>query len=142
MAAAVLVIGGALFAYDALVETEEERLEVFVDDVTGSVTRGRVDVARSRWVDLSRQPFEVSAMGQSWLFEEGEEDELTDQASSSLRGIFGTNLRVMSTTMQIEGDTATVTLQLVSRERGLGMVEWRLSKDGEDWLVERLAVRR
>lgn len=140
--AALVVIVGVMFAYDALVETDEERLEVFVEDVTGSVTRGRVDVARSRWVDLSRHPFEVSAMGQTFLYQEGQEDELAEQASSSLRTIFGTNLRVMSTAMQIEGDEATVTLRLISRQRGMGLVEWRLVRDGEEWLVERLAVRR
>lgn len=139
---ALAAIAGILVAYDALVVTEEERLEAFVDDVTGMVTQGRVRGARSRWVDLGRQPLEVSAMGQSLLYREGEEEELAAQSRRALRSMLGTSLRVVSSSIRIEGDTATVDLRLMSRERGFGQAQWRLRRHGEDWLIERLSVRR
>ncbi len=142
LAGALALVGAGALAYDALVETDEERLEVFVDDVTGEVTRGRVQLAQSRWVDLSRQPLEVSALGQSLLYRAGEEAALGARASEALQTLAGANLRVLGSTLAIEGDRATVGLRLLSRERGMSEVEWRLVRDGERWLVARLSVRR
>ncbi len=140
--AAVVAIAAALLAWDALVETDEERLEGFVAEVTGSVSAGRVDAARRRWIDLSRQPFEVSALGESLYYGPGDDAALAERASAVARELSGVDLRTLSRGITVDGDEARITLRLLSRERGMGQVEWRLQRHGDDWLVERLAVTR
>ncbi|MBX3276082.1 MAG: hypothetical protein KF729_37870 [Sandaracinaceae bacterium] len=140
--AAVVVAVLGYLAWDALVETDEERLEGFVADVTGPVAAARVDAARARWVDLDRQPFEVSALGESLYFRAGEDAALGERAARATRELAGADLRALTRAIVVEGDAARVTLRLLSRERGMMQVEWRLRRHGQDWLVERLAVTR
>lgn len=142
VAVGVATMVGILLAWDALGVTDEERLEAFIDDVTGSVGQGRVSAARARWIDLDRQPFEVSAMGRSLLYREGEEADLAERSRTALAGLRGSDLRAFHRRIDIQGDAATVTLRLVSRGQGMGTVEWRLRKHDDDWLLSRLAVTR
>lgn len=139
---ALLVIVAAVLAWDALVVTDEERLEAFVEDVTGAVGPTRVSTARERWIDLSRQPFEASAMGESLFYGPGEDAALAERANAVARELRGVTLRVMSSGITVEGDEATVSLRVLSRERGMGQVEWRLRRHGDDWLAEHLTVMR
>ena len=141
-AAGIAAIVAILLAWDALVVTDEERLEGFVEDVTGPIARGRVSAARERWVDLERQPLEVSALGRSLLYRAGDDEALADEARSALSGLRGTDLTTLSSAIVVEGDEATVTLRLMSRERGMGAVRWELRRHGDDWLAARLAVTR
>ena len=141
-AVAVVAVIGAYALYDALVTTDEERLEVFVEQVTGSVTMPRVDGARRRWVDLERQPLEISALGESLLYRAGEDDALETRSHQALRTLAGSELRLLGSGIEVDGDTATVSLRVISPGQGLGTIEWTLRKHDEDWLVERLVVRR
>ena len=140
LAAAALI--GAWIAYDALTVTDEEIIEGFVDEVTGTVDAPRIQMARDRWVDLDRQPFEVSALGRSLQYGPGEHDALAAEASRALAPMRGANLRVISRSIRVEDDEAEATLRLLSRAQGMGQVSWRLRKHGDDWLVERLSVTR
>jgi len=141
-AAALAAVVGGLFAWDALVVTDEERLEGLVSNVTGRVSGQRTSAAIDRWVDLDRQPLEVSAMGESLHFSAGEDAALAERAGRAVRELRGVTLRAMQTAIVVEGDEATVRLRLFSRERGMSRVEWRLIRHDEDWLVERFALTR
>jgi hypothetical protein len=140
--AAGAAVVGLVVLYDGLVVTDEERLEAFVEDVSGPVDPHRVARARARWVDLERQPFEVSAMGRSLLYRAGDDDALAERARRSLARLRGADLRVLGRAIAVEGDRATVSLRVMSPGRGLGRVEWRLRRHGDDWLAAHLAVRR
>lgn len=142
VAAGVAAIAGALFLWDVLVVTDEERLELFVEDVTGSVGPDRVMNARVRWIDLSRQPFEVSALGQSLLYREGEDDALQERSHTALSSMYGERLRVLTSGIRVEEDRATVTMRVMGDRSGMAQIEWRLRKHGDDWLAERLALTR
>ena len=83
--AALVSIVAALVAWDALVETDEERLAVFADQVTGPISAGRIDAARRRWIDLDRQPFEVSALGESLYYGPGEDAALAVRSARAAR---------------------------------------------------------
>lgn len=139
---AVLALGGVLFLWDVLVVTDEERLELFVEDVTGVVGPDRVMNARVRWTDLSRQPFEISAMGQSLLYREGDDEALQERSQTALRSMYGDRVRPLTSGIRVEGDRATVTMRLMGERSGMAQVEWRLTKHGDEWLLERLAVTR
>lgn len=137
----VIVVGG-LVAYDALVETDEERLERLSDAVSGTLSLERVRGARANWVDLDRQPLEVSALGESWLFREGEREALDDRARVSLGPVLGDRLRVLSSGVEIEGQSATVSMRVLADRGGLYQLAFDLEKVEGDWLIARLAVRR
>lgn len=138
----VLALAGALFLWDVLVVTDEERLELFVEDVTGDVGPDRVMNARVRWVDLDRQPLEISAMGRSLLYRAGEDDALQERSQTALRSMYGERLRALTSGITVDGERATVTLRLMGDRSGLHQVQWRLRKRDDEWLVERLAVTR
>jgi len=142
VAVSVAALIGAFVAYDALTVTDEEIIEGFVDETTGTVDAPRIQMARDRWVDLERQPFEVSAMGRSLQYGAGDDDALAAEASRALAPMRGANLRVLSRSITVEGDQADANVRLLSRARGMGQVSWRLRKHGDDWLVERLSVTR
>lgn len=140
--AVVGLLAGVLVLWDVLVVTDEERLEVFVEHVTGPVSASRVASARARWVDLDRQPLEISALGRSLRYGAGDEEDLTERSHRALEPVFGDRLRVLTDAITVEGDDATVSLRVMSERRGLATLEWRLRRHGDEWLVERLAVRR
>ncbi|MCB9596291.1 MAG: hypothetical protein H6719_26450 [Sandaracinaceae bacterium] len=140
--AAVVAIVAAWLVWDALVITDEERLEVFAEEVTGAVGPARVNGAIARWIDLDRQPFEVSAFGESLYYGPGEDAALAERAAAAVRELRGVNLRRMQTGITVEGDEARVSIRLLSRERGMGRAEWRLRRHGDDWLAEHLTVAR
>jgi hypothetical protein len=142
LGAALVVIIGAYFTYDALVESDEEHLESIGSDVEGTLTLDRARIARSRWIDLDRQPLEVSAMGESWSFEAGETDALDAQTRQSLQPVLRQRLRVLSNGAQIDGDHGRVRMRVMSNDAGFYDLEFDFVKHEGDWLIERVAVHR
>ncbi|MEQ8461262.1 MAG: hypothetical protein RLO52_30490 [Sandaracinaceae bacterium] len=132
----------ALVLYDALVITDEERLEAFVEDVTGRLEPARVAAATDRWVDLERQSLELSALGESRRFDAGDEAELAERRQRALSRFMGDSLRALSTAIEVEDREARVTLRLLGTRTGMATAEWTLHKAGDDWLVQRLRVTR
>lgn len=137
----IAAIGGYL-VHDALTVSDEERLEQLVLDSTGRIGQDRMDAGRRRWVDLRRQPFEVSALGESHHYGEGDDDALEERARQAVRTLARTELRALSSGVEVEGERARVTLRVLGQGQGLGRIEWSLRKHGDDWLAERLSVQR
>lgn len=140
--AGVLAIVGAFVLYDVLIESDEERLEAFVPDVSGSLSLEKLDRAMDRWVDLERQPLEVSALGEARAYGVGDGGALREDAARRLRSLEGTTARVISRAIVVEGDTATITLRLMNEQLGMQTCEWTLERHEDRWLVSRLSVRR
>ena len=138
----VLAIAGALALWDALVVTDEERLEAFIDDVAGPLTPAGVRAARGRWVDLEREPLELSALGRSELFRAGELDALLERADGGLASVYGSSLTVLSHGIDVEGDEATITMRVMSQRLGMMNATWDFARHGDDWLLERAVIRR
>ncbi len=132
----------AAVAYDALVESDEERLEELIEDCTGTMSEARIRDGRARWIDLSRQPFEISGFGEARAYGEGDEDALDERQSEAVRALNGASLRALSSSVSVEGDRGIVTLRILSDRTGMMQVEWTLEKHGDDWLVARLSIRR
>lgn len=132
----------AVVLYDALVVSDEERLERFVDDVAGQVTEGAIAEGRARWVDLDRQPFELHVFGRPALYRAGEDAALDERAREAARLLDGSRLRVLTSGIVIEGDRATVTMRVLDDRNGMSSLDGSFRKHGDDWLLERLAIRR
>jgi len=135
----VVVLGlAAWLAYDALVVTDEERVGELVDDVAG--TMGPDAVTRGlRWVDVERQALEVNAYGDARSYLPGQGAELEARARSALRRFDGTKLRMLRRSVEVSGDQAHVTLQLLADD-GMANVDFALRKRGDDWLLARVYV--
>lgn len=135
------VVGGALL-YDALVLSDEERLEELVAAVSGPVTAARITSARERWIDLERQPFEVSALGRVALYRSGDDAALDERASDAARTLAGSRLRTLTRGIAIDGDRAVVSMRVLDDRSGMAQLEWTLERHGDDWLLARLRVQR
>jgi hypothetical protein len=138
----VLAIAGGALLYDALVVSDEERLEELTADVTGAITRARIASARDQWIDLARQPFEVSALGRVALYRAGDDAALDQRASDAARTLEGSRLRTITSGIVIDGDHAVVTMRVLDDRNGMAHLEWTLERREGDWLLSRLRVQR
>ena len=141
-AAGIAAVVGALALYDALIESDEERVERLVEDVAGPVVPARVAAATARWVDLSRQPLGISALGESLRYGPGDEEAFEERRRRGLAPLSGDQLRVLTHGVEIDGDEARVTMRVLGDRLGMSSVEWTLRRRGDDWLVSRLRVTR
>jgi hypothetical protein len=138
----LLVVGGigvgiaALLVGDALIVTDEEKLEGFVEAVTGEVSATRVGAALE-WVDPASAPVEITAWGDTRLYEDAAE--LRERAQSALRPFHGERLRALRDSISVEDGTADVSLQLLSG-RGLADIDFRLEERDGRWLVTRVRL--
>lgn len=136
---AVAVVVGAFAVSRALVVTDRDRVERFADAVSGEVTPGRIDAAL-RYVDVERQPVEVTAYEAAETYGPGQREALRRRVSEGLRGVMGTRFRVLRRSVTMGPGSASVSLQLYSSE-GAPTTEYVLRKHGDDWLVETARVR-
>lgn len=141
----LVIIGGALaavvgiwWALDALVVTEEERLEAFVDDVTGTVSTERIDRALE-WVDPSTEPVEIRVMGRTSYYEQM--GPLRERARDALAFLEGDDLRTLQQGIEVTEDRAVVSLRLLG-DRGMVQVEFTLRQHGDRWLVAEVQIHR
>lgn len=132
------LVGGMLL-WDALVTTDEERLQTFVDTVTGTMEPATVTEGLT-WVDPDAQPLEVEARGMGKLYRSGDADELQRDAREQLRPFMGDTLRALREAIDVDGDQAAVELKLLTN-RGLVQARFRFVKRRERWLLEKAWVR-
>jgi hypothetical protein len=135
--------GAALIAayliIDGLVVTEQERLEEFSTAVTGMIDTQRIDKALT-YTDPARQPIEVTVRATSHSFDATNPGDLQALAYSSLAPFSGERLTLLQRSIQIKGESATVTLDTLSK-RGRSTVDYDLRKTGDNWIVRRVHVR-
>ena len=121
-----------------LVVTDGERLEAFADSVTGEVSASRIDAALS-YADPSRIPVEVLVADDFEVFGEDQEVDLADRAHDTLAPLEGDDARLLSRTIEIQGDDAHVALRIGTAE-GTIDAQFRLVRRGDGWLVTRVRV--
>ncbi len=140
-----LALAGALLAacvwmiVDYLVVTDAERIQVFLDSVTGEVSSDKIDAALS-WVDTSRQPVEVYVMGRSDLYEDDET--LRTRARESMRRFMGQDLRILGENIEVEGDHAHLHVRVINSQLGMVNANFDFRRRGDDWLVSKVSVTR
>jgi len=133
-----VVIGGLAAVADALVITDQERIEQLVDSLEGEVRDTTLDDAL-HFVETDREPVEVrSAEGTRW-FEDADAD-LARRAREALRPLRGSDIEVLQRTIEIEGDEAHLALRARTR---YGVVDGNVDfvKHGERWLIQRARIR-
>lgn len=133
-----LLVGSVALVADALVVTDEERLEAFVQAVTGEVETRRVDAALA-YAEPARVPVETLVGNDSTYYVEGQEVDLAERARRILAPYTGEDVRLLQKSIEIDDDRALVALRLGTRE-GTSNVQFRLVRRGDGWLVSRVRV--
>ena len=135
---ATFLVGSVAVVADALVVTDQERLESFVDAVTGEVATRRIDAALG-YVDPARVPVEVMVGSDASFYDEGHEVDLAERTRDTLAPFAGDDVRLLQKAIEIEGDRALVALRISTRE-GTADVQFRMVRRGDGWLVSRVRV--
>ncbi len=140
--AAVALVFGVYWIGDALIETDEERLEAVVDLATETMGPDVANRALA-WTDPEAQPVELSALGMTRTYDDRNADELGPDARSRLSRFYGQSFTALSSAIEVVDDRATVSMRLMG-EGGMMQVEVRLVRADEDadWLVSHVRVGR
>lgn len=134
--AIVTLIGGVSAAADAVVFTDEERLEDFVEAVTGDVASDRIDNALE-WVDPDREAVEVSQGREVRRYEDGESVELAVHARELLAPFEGNHAVLLQDSIDIEGERARVTVRMRTGD-GVLNVRFDMVRHEDGWFVRRV----
>lgn len=139
IAAAAVGVVAAAVAADWLIVTDEERLEDFVDAVTGRIDHERIDRALG-WTDPAKQPLELTFRGHSLLFDQENAGDLRPKAYTHLSAYQGERLNLMHKSIEVQGAQARVMVDTLSR-RGRTTVDFDLRKLDDRWVVSSVRVR-
>jgi hypothetical protein len=107
----VLSLSGVAVAADALVVTEREQLETFLDDVTRPRLDERLDGALA-YVDSSTQPCRLQQAGVLREFSGPEQGELSEAIRTALSVFDGAEQNLLQHSERIDGERASVTTRL------------------------------
>ncbi len=136
---ALVAVGGVAAVADALVVTDEERLETFAEDLSGDILPERIDAALG-YFDPDRQPVEVVTDGQRLFFAEGEGADLAAEVRAVLAPHGQQEATLLQRAIELRDDDARVALRLRTSEDVVDAT-FDLRKHGERWFVRRVRVR-
>lgn len=136
---ATACIGAIAAAADALVLTDEERLEAFTDTLDGDVTPDRIDEALD-FADPDREPVEIIAGRQREFFGDGSGADLAERAREELAPLTGSEVDLVQRSIHVHGDDALIAVRVRTRA-GLIDARFDLSRHGDGWLIRRVRVQ-
>lgn len=121
-------------------EDDADRIGRLVSTITGELDAESVEAGLG-WADPDRAPVDVRAHGLERVYGAGDGEALRSEGRRALARFMGQNLRAMRQTVEIDGDEADVSLQLLSGQ-GMAQVDLGLRKvDETTWLINRVSVR-
>lgn len=132
-----LVIGAAVVT-DAIVVTDRERLDQFVDSVTGRVSNARIDSALS-YADPSKITMELVHNGRRHRYDDENADDLMPDARKALATLEGSKLHLIQESILLDGESARIALRLRTNE-GLANTVFDLRRENDQWLLRRVIV--
>jgi len=132
-----LLVVGASIAIDALIVTDEERLERFVDELNGSIDREYVDRVLG-YVDLAQTPLDLEVLlpieSHTGLYDASRAAELEQMFRERMRPYYGDRVRTLQKRIEVEGNRAQVGFTVFGQSLQV-RVELKMSRIGERWLV-------
>lgn len=135
---ATCFVVGAAAAIDAAVVTDRERMDEFIESVTGSVSDSRIDQAL-RYADPAALPLELVHDGRSKRYSDRDASSLKSDARKALATLEGSNLRLIQESISLDGERARVALRLRT-EAGLSNAVFDLRREDDRWLLRRVTV--
>ncbi|MBC7174129.1 MAG: hypothetical protein H5U40_16925, partial [Polyangiaceae bacterium] len=134
-----LLLGSIATVADAMVITEKERLDAFVEEVTRSGRGDRIARAMS-FADPNREPVAIAYDGDVVRFADGQEVELESALRAALSAFGETDLEAVQEAIELRGEDARVALR-VRTGAGLTDAQFELRRHEDRWLLRRVAVR-
>jgi hypothetical protein len=133
-----LSLSGVAVAADALVTTEREELDGFLDDVTRDKPDARIDGALG-YVNPSVTSVKLSAEGTTHEFAEGASGELADAVRAALGVFDSANQDLLQQSIRVDGNHATVTTRMGDSSYEQTVI-YDLVRREERWLVRSVRV--
>ena len=132
-----LVVGAAAVT-DAVVVTDRERMEEFVEAVTGRVSDARIDNALS-YADPSKVTMELVHNGRRHRYSDQNAGDLKSDARKALATLAGSKLHLIQENISLDGERARIALRLRTNE-GLANTVFDLRREDDRWLLRRVTV--
>jgi hypothetical protein len=128
-----LSLSGVAVAADALVITQREQLDGFLDVVTRSDADGRIDGVLSH-VSSALVPLRLASDGKVQRFEGEQQSELTESLRQVMAVFDGKRQELLQHSVRIDGDHASVTTRVGDTSYEQTLIYELVRKD-ERWLI-------
>lgn len=132
-----IVVGAAVVA-DAAVVTDRERMDEFIEQVTGRVSESRIDNALS-YADPSKVTMELVHDGRRRRYSDRNASALKTDARKALASLEGSKLHLIQESISLEGERARIALRLRTAA-GLANTVFDLRRENDVWILRRVIV--
>jgi len=132
------IVVGAAAVVDAAVVTDRERMDEFIDSVTGHVSESRIDNAL-RYADPSKVTMELVHEGHRRRYSERNANDLKPDARKVLASLQGSKLHLIQESVSIDGERARIALRLRT-DAGLADTVFDLRRENDQWFLRRVTV--
>lgn len=132
-----LVVGAAV-AVDAAVVTDRERMEAFVESVTGKVSSSRIDNAL-RYADPAKVSMDLVHQGRRHRYTDRNAADLKSDARKALAPLEGSRVSLLQENIHLDGERARIALRLRTNE-GFANTVFDLRRQDDEWLLRRVTV--
>lgn len=132
------IVVGAMVVADAIVVTDRERMDQFIDSVTGRVSESRIDGAL-QYANPSKVPIELIHEGRRRKYSGRNASNLKPDARKALASLEGSRLRLIQESISLDGERARIALRLRT-SAGLANTVFDLRRENDEWLLRRVIV--
>ena len=132
------IVVGVAVVTDAVVVTDRERMDEFIESVTGRVSGSRIDNALS-YADPSKVTMELVHEGHRRRYSDRNAAALKPDARKALASLEGTKLSLIQESISLEGERARIALRLRT-DAGLANTVFDLRRENDVWFLRRVIV--
>ncbi len=132
------IVVGAAVVTDAVVVTDRERMDEFIEQVTGRVSESRIDNALS-YADPSKVTMELVHDGRRRRYSDRNASALKTDARKALASLEGSKLHLIQESISLEGERARIALRLRT-DVGLANTVFDLRRENDVWILRRVIV--
>ena len=132
------IVVGAAVVTDAVVVTDRERMDEFIESVTGRVSESRIDNAL-RYADPSKVTMELVHDGHRRKYNDRNAGALKLDARKALASLEGSKLRLIQESISLDGERARIALRLRT-DAGLANAVFDLRRKNDQWFLRRVIV--
>jgi hypothetical protein len=132
------IVVGAAVVTDAVVVTDRERMDEFIEQVTDRVSASRIDNALS-YADPSKVTMELVHDGRRRRYTDRNASALKTDARKALASLEGSKLHLIQESISLEGERARIALRLRTAA-GLANTVFDLRRENDVWILRRVIV--
>ena len=132
------IVVGAAVVTDAVVVTDRERMDDFVEAVTGRVSESRIDNALS-YADPSKVTMELVHDGRRRRYSDRNASALKTDARKALASLEGSKLHLIQESISLQGERARIALRLRT-DAGLANTVFDFRREDDVWFLRRVIV--